>query len=269
MEAELPPAPAAGFVLVDKPVGVSSHTVVSRVRREHDLRGGHAGTLDPFATGLLVVLLGRATRLQRYVLGLPKTYVATARLGWRSSTGDPEGELVRTGEAPSDLTLPTGRIRQRVPLTSAVKVDGERLYKKAHRGEQAERPVREVEIYRAELLGREGEHARFEIRCSAGTYIRTLVEELGDAYCAELRRTEVGSLRLADAGPEVHPVERLVEHLPMRKLSRQEALDVIHGRRIEVGEAPSEGPVRLLAGERLLAVARRDGHRLRTEVVLA
>lgn len=243
--------------------------MVSRVRREHALRGGHAGTLDPFATGLLVVLLGQATRLQRYVLGLPKTYLATARLGWRSTTGDPEGDLQQTGVVPEDLRLPTGRISQRVPLTSAVRVDGERLYKKAHRGETAERPVREVEIYRAALLDREGDRARFEIRCSAGTYIRTLVEELGDAYCLELRRTAVGSLQLDDASPGVLPPERLVDHLPVRRLTDAEALDVIHGRPIDPAGAEQGEPTRLLVDDRLLAIARLGPDGLKTEVVLA
>ena len=111
------------------------------------MKAGHAGTLDPFATGLLLVLLGRATRLQRYLLPLPKTYLATARLGWRSSTGDPDGELTETGRIPVRLELPSGRIRQRVPMTSAVRVGGERLYRKAHRGEEVERPEREVEVH--------------------------------------------------------------------------------------------------------------------------
>jgi tRNA pseudouridine55 synthase len=107
--------------------------VVARVRRERGGKVGHAGTLDPFATGLLIVLLGRATRLQRYLVPLSKTYLATARLGWRSSTGDPDGELKETGRAPEALELPTGEIEQQVPMTSAVKVEGERLYRKAHR----------------------------------------------------------------------------------------------------------------------------------------
>ena len=152
---------------------------------------GHAGTLDPFATGLLIILLGRATRLQRYLLGLPKTYVATARLGWRSTTGDPDGELTETGEcrAPRAADRPD---HAEVPMTSAVKVDGERLYKKAHRGEDVERPEREVEIHRADLL-EDGRRSRaFEVECSSGTYIRTLIETLGDAYCEELRRTAIG-----------------------------------------------------------------------------
>ena len=148
-----PPIPPAGFICSDKPAGVTSHDVVARYRRELGARTGHAGTLDPFATGLLIVLLGPATRLQRYVLGLPKTYVATARLGWRSTTGDPDGELTETGRIPEHPELPTGRITQTVPMTSAVRVGGERLYKKAHRGETVERPTREVEIHRAELIG--------------------------------------------------------------------------------------------------------------------
>ncbi len=146
-----------GLLLWDKPAGVTSHDVVAQVRRERGLRAGHAGTLDPFATGLLLVLLGRATKLQRFLVGLPKTYLATARLGWRSSTGDPDGELTETGAVPGSLELPTGTVRQRLPMTSAVRVGGERLYKKAHRGEVVQTPVRDVEVHRAELLSSGGE----------------------------------------------------------------------------------------------------------------
>ena len=190
-------------LLVDKPAGLTSHDVVERLRRERDCKAGHAGTLDPFATGLLLVLLGGATRLQRHLVGLPKTYLATARLGWRSSTGDPDGELTETGQVPAKLELPMGRVRQRVPMTSAVRVGGERLYRKAHRGETVETPEREIEVYRAELLGSDGEMASYEIECSAGTYVRTLVEMLGDAYCAQLRRTAIGPFHVDDAGEEL------------------------------------------------------------------
>ena len=265
--------PPAGFLLVDKPAGRTSHQMVAAARREHGLRAGHAGTLDPFATGLLVVLLGQGTRLQRYVLGLPKTYVATARLGWRSTTGDPDGELTETGQPPDRLELPTGTVRQRVPLTSAVKVDGERLYKRAHRGEsQAERPERDVEVYRADLLSHEGDRAAFEIECSAGTYVRTLIEELGDAYCEELRRTAVGHLRLEDAGEPVRPVEELVSYLPERALDADQAEQVIHGIKLpkQPGDpGPDGGPIRLTSGGRLLAIARPRDQLLKTEVVLA
>lgn len=193
------------MLLCDKPAGKTSHDIVLAIRRER--RGekvGHAGTLDPFATGLLLVLIGRATRLQRFLVELPKTYVARARFGWRSSTGDPDGELRETGRTPDSLELPTGTVRQRVPMTSAVRVGGERLYRKAHRGETVETPEREVEIYRAELLESDAESAKYEIQCSAGTYIRTLIETLDDAYCAELRRTAIGPFKIEDAGLELN-----------------------------------------------------------------
>jgi tRNA pseudouridine55 synthase len=190
-------------LLCDKPAGITSHDLVRRVRRERGCKAGHAGTLDPFATGLMLVMLDEATRLQRFLTGLPKTYLATVRLGWRSSSGDPEGELTETGAIPGSLELPTGKVRQRVPMTSAVRVGGERLYRKARRGETVKTPLREIEVYRAELLDHGGETARYEIECSSGTYVRTLIETLGDAYCSELRRTAIGPFRVEDAGEEI------------------------------------------------------------------
>jgi tRNA pseudouridine55 synthase len=260
---------AAAGLLVDKPAGVTSHDVVADVRRERGGKVGHAGTLDPFATGLLIVLLGRATRLQRFLLELPKTYRATARLGWRSTTGDPDGELTETGDIPGRLELPTGEIEQRVPMTSAVKVGGERLYRKAHRGEEVETPIRRVTIHRAELISSDAERASFEIECSSGTYIRTLIETLGDAYCESLRRTAIGDLPVPDSGSREVPVEELVSFLPERLLSDDEAVAVSHGRPVQ---EPFDIPpryVRLTHGGSLLAVARVDGENLRPEVVLA
>jgi tRNA pseudouridine55 synthase len=213
------PDAAGAVLLVDKPAGKTSHDVVAAVRRELGVKAGHAGTLDPFATGLLLVMLGKATRLQRYLVGLPKVYLATARLGWTSSTGDSDGELTETGNLPESLELPTGTVRQRVPMTSAVRVGGERLYKKAHRGETVETPVRDVEVHRAELLsagedpGGAGRFAHYEIECSAGTYVRTLIETLGDAYCSDLRRVGVGPFRVEDAGTEI-PVAQVAELVP-------------------------------------------------------
>ncbi len=201
------------LLLCDKPAGATSHDVVARVRRERGEKAGHAGTLDPFATGLLLVLLGRATRLQRFLTGLPKTYLATARLGWRSSTGDPDGELTETGTVPGSLELPIGTVRQRVPMTSAVRVGGERLYRKAHRGETVTTPLRDVDVHRAELLASDGATASYEVECSAGTYVRTLVETLGDAYCLSLRRTAIGPFRVEEAGEEI-AVERVAELVP-------------------------------------------------------
>jgi tRNA pseudouridine55 synthase len=256
---------------VDKPAGITSHDVVSVARRAlGERRIGHAGTLDPFATGLLVLLLGRATRLQRFLLELPKTYRATARLGWRSSTGDPDGELTETGRVPDRLELPTGEIEQRVPMTSAVKVGGERLYRKAHRGEEVETPVRRVTVHRAELISSDAERATFEIECSSGTYIRTLIETLDDAYCESLRRTAIGSLEVPGGGHhEEIAVEELLSFLPERLLDAEEARAVSHGRPVK---EPFDVPpkyVRLTHEGRLVAVGRVDGENLRPEVVLA
>lgn len=193
-----------GILLCDKPAGVTSHDVVAGVRRRYGrgVKVGHAGTLDPFATGLLLILVGAATRSQRVFMGLPKQYRAVARLGWRSTTGDPEGELAETGRSPERLEIPVGPQMQRPHAFSAVKVGGERLYKKARRGEHVEAPARPIEVYRSELLSSDGEHAEFLIECSSGTYVRQLVADLGDAYCSELERTAIGPFRLEDADPE-------------------------------------------------------------------
>lgn len=197
--------PIDGVILFDKPRDVTSHDVVARVRRtfpRKSARVGHAGTLDPFATGLLLVLVGRATRAQRFLMELPKTYETIARFGAVSSTGDSEGEIVATGRAPTgDLALPTGVLRQRPPAYSAIRVDGERAYARARRGEAVELPEREVVVHAFEELWREDDGARraFRIRCSSGTYVRSLVADLGDAYCEELRRTAIGPFAIADA----------------------------------------------------------------------
>ncbi|HEX3562473.1 MAG TPA: tRNA pseudouridine(55) synthase TruB [Solirubrobacterales bacterium] len=259
------PTPARGL-LVDKPAGITSHDVVKEIRDERGGKVGHAGTLDPFATGLLIVLLGRATRMQRYLLELSKTYRATARLGWRSSTGDPDGELEETGRMPDRLELPTGEVEQQVPMTSAVKVDGERLYRKAHRGESVETPTRSITVHRAELLDSDAERATFEIECSSGTYIRTLVETLDDAYCESLRRTAIGDLEVPAGGPQEISVEELMSFLPERELSEPEAEAVSHG--IAVPGNGQAGRMRLTHEGRLIAIARPDGENLQPEVVL-
>ena len=193
----------AGVVLLDKAAGITSHDAVARVRRERGTkRVGHAGTLDPFATGLLIILVGReATREQARFMRLPKTYRAVARFGSVSTTGDPEGEITETGVLPAgDLELPTGELRQRPPVYSAVKVGGVRAYRRARRGEEVEVPPRLVSVERFEQRWREGDRAEFEIECSSGTYVRSLIADLGDAYCLELRRTAIGPFGVEEAG---------------------------------------------------------------------
>ena len=197
----------AGVLLVAKPAGVTSHDVVADVRRRlgKAVKVGHAGTLDPFATGLLLVLVGQATRAQRFLVALPKTYRAVARLGWTSDTGDRDGTLVETGRVPEELELPVGDMLQRPPAYSAVKVGGERLYEKARRGEAVEGEPRPVTVYRFEERWREGDRVGLEIECSSGTYVRSLVADLGDAYCTALRRTAIGPFSVEDAD-EAAPV---------------------------------------------------------------
>ncbi|MDX6584184.1 MAG: tRNA pseudouridine55 synthase [Solirubrobacterales bacterium] len=191
-DAEL--AIGGGVVLADKPAGITSHDLVARVRRSFGVKGGHAGTLDPFATGLLIVLLARpATREQRRFMALPKTYRVRARFGAVSTTGDRDGEITETEVIPEgSLDLPRGEIRQRPPTYSAVKVGGERAYKRARRGEDFEVPERLVTVHRFEQLSAEGAEREFEVECSSGTYVRSLIADLGDAYCTELRRTAIG-----------------------------------------------------------------------------
>lgn len=194
-------ADSGAVLLVDKPAGITSHDVVARMRNRYDAKTGHAGTLDPFATGLLIVLLGRpATREQARFMALRKTYLARARFGATSSTGDPDGEITETGViGPDELELPTGEIRQRPPAYSAIKVEGVRAYRRARRGEQVQMPERMVTVHRFELLERSGDRAEFEIECSSGTYVRSLIADLGDAYTERLRRTRIGPFAVADA----------------------------------------------------------------------
>lgn len=250
-------APEPGVILVDKPAGATSHDIVARVRRTlpRGTKVGHAGTLDPFATGLLLVLVGRATRAQRFLLGLPKTYYAVARLGWRSDTGDRDGLLEQTGRAPAEPAIATGELMQRPPAHSAVKVGGERLYERARRGDPVEGEARPVTVHRAELLWHEDGRVAFELEVSSGTYVRQLIAGLGDAYCEELARTAVGPFALADADHDrVVGVAEALAFLPERGLDAEEARRVAHGRRVDAGEAMAPA-VRLTHAGRLIAVA--------------
>lgn len=262
-------SPRSGLILFDKPAGVTSHDVVARVRGTFPKKTkvGHAGTLDPFATGLLLVLVGKATRAQKFLMALPKTYRAVARLGWVSTTGDPEGELSRTGRIPDDPRIPTGDLMQRPHAYSAVKVGGRRAYDIAREGEEPELEERPVTVYRADRLSFDGERAEFEIECSAGTYVRQLVSALDDAYCDELERTAIGPFALADADPKrVVPLSDALAFLPERALDEAEADAIAHGRRVS---GPIDGPTRLTAAGELIAIGRpRDGE-IQPDVVFA
>jgi tRNA pseudouridine55 synthase len=247
-----------GVILVDKPAGVTSHDVVAAQRRRfaRKTKVGHAGTLDPFATGLLLVLVGRATRVQRFLMALGKRYETVARLGWTSTTGDTEGELA-PGRMPEELRLPTGTIRQRPPAYSAVKVGGRRAYALARRGEAVEVPEREVHVERFELLWREDDRAGFAIDCASGTYVRSLIADLGDAYCLELRRTAIGPFDVADADPErIVGLDDALAFLPAVDLSGDDAKRAGHGVAVR---GAGEGTVRLRDEACLIALAEPRG----------
>jgi tRNA pseudouridine55 synthase len=249
-----------GVILVDKPAGITSHDAVAAVRRRlGGVKVGHAGTLDPFATGLLLILVGRATRVQRFLMALPKRYEAVARLGWMSTTGDTEGQIAPGRMPPEPLVLPTGRVRQRPPAYSAVKVEGRRAYALARRGEAVELPEREVLVTRFDELWRDGDRVGLAIECSSGTYVRSLVADLRDAYCLELRRTAIGDFDVRDADDErIVPLADALAFLPEVRLAGEDARRARHGAAV-AGSA--EGTVRLTDADGPIALAepRQDG----------
>jgi len=193
-------------MLVDKPAGPSSFAVVRDVRTRTGARAGHAGTLDPFATGLLLILLGRATKLAQRFVGLDKRYLTEIALASRTSTGDLEGEVLDEHDAPPADVLAEmlerlrGEVELRVPAASAVKIGGERAYKLHRRGEAVEMPVRRSMIHALELLDYDGRTATLELLVGSGTYVRSIADALG-GNCVSLRRTEVGPFRIEDADP--------------------------------------------------------------------
>jgi tRNA pseudouridine55 synthase len=228
---------------------------------------GHAGTLDPFATGLLLVLVGSATRVQRFFMALPKTYRAVARLGWVSDTGDRDGRLAHTGRVPERLDLPTGELMQRPPAYSAVKVGGERLYKKARRGEAVEGAARPVFVHRFEELWRDADRVGLEIECSSGTYVRQLVADLGDAYCEELERVAIGPFRLDDADPKrLVPLNEALGFLPLQQINEEEARRVSHGMTVDCRLSTVDS-VRLIHDDRLIAIAEPHDDQLKPKIV--
>lgn len=260
-----------GLILYDKPAGRTSHDVVAGVRRKlgRGAKVGHAGTLDPFATGLLLVLVGRATRVQRFLIALPKRYEAVARFGATSTTGDPEGEIVETGVVPEgDLALPLGVLHQRPPAFSAVKVGGRRAYMLARAGSPTlELPEREVEVHRFEEHWHDGDRRGFVIECSSGTYVRSLIAGLGDAYCVALRRTRIGPFDVADADPErIIVLDEALGFLPEVHLGPDDARRARHGAAVS-GHGAAE-VVRLTDSQGLIALAEPRAAVLQPVVVL-
>jgi tRNA pseudouridine55 synthase len=194
----------AGVALVDKPAGPSSFAVVSQIRRLTGARTGHAGTLDPFATGLLLLLSGRATKLTPQLVGLDKRYVTEVDLRTRTSTGDPEGDVIETLEPPDEAELERrlatlrGEIELPIPAASAVKIGGERAYALARRGVEVEMPLRRSTVYSLDVVAHTGDTVTLDMRVGSGTYVRAIADALG-GHCKTLRRTAVGPFDVADA----------------------------------------------------------------------
>lgn len=273
-----------GLVPVDKPAGMTSHGVVDVVRRSLGTRKvGHAGTLDPMATGLLLLGAGRATRLLRYLGDLPKTYTGTARLGVETDTLDAVGTVVRStpvavtpeGVARAAAEL-VGESMQVPPAYSAVKVGGRKLYEAARKGGRLDAPPRPIRVDAFHVTGFEGTDVSFEVTCSGGTYVRVLVADVGralgcGAHLIELRRTAIGPFRVGDARRPGQarplPLERAVSHLPRLLLVEEEARAASHGR--VLGPAGIEGPYAVFdpQGE-LIGIYRDDGAMARPEVIL-
>ncbi len=279
--------------MLDKPSGITSARAVARVKRllPKGTRIGHTGTLDPLASGLLVLLMGRATRLSRYVTGLEKAYTATARFGAISDTLDADGHITPLEGAPmpdEDAICAatkhfTGEILQTPPMASAVKVKGERLYKALRRGETVERESRPATVHAFELLSFDAQDtATFYVSCGSGTYVRSLISDLADslgtgAYLTALRRTRVGRMEAKDAIPpeklapdtlrnRIIPPKDVVAHLPGVEVSEGERSGVCNGRPLRAFGVG--GSCRVEAGGELLAIYRDDGRGARAEVVL-
>ncbi len=275
---------AAGLLLVDKPDGPTSHDIVERARRAlRAARVGHTGTLDPFASGLLILCVGWATRLAEYVQELPKRYRATVRLGIRTDTDDRTGRVLSRdgawslldGSAVEEaLRVRASAREQRVPTYSARRCGGVRLYEAARHGLEVETPVAEVRIYRLDLLGLAGPDLTFEVECSAGTYLRALARDLGEdlgvgAHLSALRRLEVGAFHVKEALPgdalgaparllaALRPPEDAVAHLPRVELGGADARRFTAGQAVSAGGEPrSPGPVAVWSVGRLIGVGR-------------
>lgn len=275
-----------GLLLIDKPKGMTSHDVVDAVRRVLGTRKvGHAGTLDPMATGLLAIGVGRATRLLRFLGDLPKTYEGTGRLGVETDTLDADGDVVRTAPVTasrSDLErIAAGLVGpslQRPPSYSAVKVGGRKLYEAARRGEAIEAPERPIHVDAFEILGFDPPDFDFRVSCSGGTYVRSLVAAVGTglgcgAHLTRLVRTAIGPFGLADAvAPDASgqplPIETAVRYLPRVELTTDEARAASHGSIL--GPSGIDGPYAVFGPDhRLVGVYRDDGAKARPEMIVA
>jgi tRNA pseudouridine55 synthase len=257
-----------GLVLVDKPAGPSSFAIVKALRDRHGVKAGHAGTLDPRASGLLLCLLGPATRLARYLVGVERRYVTEVRLGLRTTTGDGEGEVLEKTAIPTlaEIEALRGEVELRIPQASAVKIEGTRAYELQRRGVAVEMPVRRSTIHDLRVRSFEPPLVELELRVSSGTYVRAIADALG-GHCRTLHRTAVGPFQVEDANEDrTLPPLAALPHLLEREVTEEEAQLLRTGRPLP-GEG--DGPVALwLAGGKLVAVGRAGGGMIHPETVL-
>jgi tRNA pseudouridine55 synthase len=280
---------ADGLLLIDKPAGVTSHDVVAVARRSTGVRRiGHAGTLDPFATGLLVLLVGRATRLAAYVDGEPKVYDATIVFGASTDTDDVTGEIVREAPAPTraavEQSIPalTGRLDQVPPRYSAKQIGGVRAYSAARRGRPLDLPAATVTVHRWELREWRAFEADVRITCSGGTYVRALARDIGElcgsaAHLSALRRVSSGAFTVDDAQPlsavaetgaVVRPARDAVSHLPPFVVDDDEARRLTHGNPVSTATGVDGLTAVIDATGELIAIADAEGGVVRPKVVL-
>ena len=270
-----------GILLLDKPHGITSNAALQQVKRLYQAaKAGHTGSLDPIATGMLPLCFGEATKVSAFLLDADKSYEVLCQLGSKTSTGDTEGEVIETAEVPylDEKTLApvfdqfTGQIEQIPPMYSALKHEGKRLYELARKGIEVERKPRSVTIFSIELLELNKTTLRLRVACSKGTYIRTLVEDIGDtlgclAHVAELRRLTVGEytdsnamvdldtlIKLASEDIEsidnlLLPIDTALSHWPEVHLTSDSAYYLTQGQAVQVPQAPTEGMVRIYQGE--------------------
>lgn len=283
----------SGIILLDKPIGITSNTALQKVKRLFNAnKAGHTGSLDPMASGLLPICLGEATKISGYLLDADKAYIGTCKLGIRTTTADAEGETIEQRPVPDlseamvnqVLAKFTGQIEQIPPMHSAIKQNGQPLYKLAHQGKEVERKARTVQIYSLELLNMTADELEIDLSCSKGTYVRTLAEEIGEslgcgAHLSALRRTRAGHFELAQAS-SLEELERLAENraenepetgfetldsllIPMQEalsdwpevqLSENMAYYLMRGQAVQVNQAPTEGWVCLTSAGQFLGI---------------
>lgn len=272
------------FLFINKPTGITSQKVLTPIKKSlpRKTKVGHNGTLDPFASGLMLVGVGEACKFFRFVDDSQKTYVATLKLGEATDTLDSEGEITQTAPIPDGMTKQSmtkvlqsflGKQEQIPPMYSAIKIDGQPLYKKARQGEEVERKPRPIEIFDISLLLYDEGQVEFEVTCSRGTYVRVLAQDIAIklgtvGHLVGLKRTRLNGIDSYDEGHvgKPLPMESLLKHLPRLDLTEEQARDLRHGKKVRIDVAgPQNEPIVLLENDKMIGIGRLKGDQLESE----